>query len=391
MSNYPRHRRTRLLLVVTATLLGALASGCVSNGGPGRAGSADPQPTWELAAFVAPPPATSSTAAVTAGRGSRFGVTPMPARRGTPRAAGQLHFAPSSFFYANVKGAPVAPDSPALVAHLSQTVTDRYNGVAALNVDRYNVSFYVAPPGTPRTTVRFNDCQNKGWFDPQLKRAFADVPIPSGAVAAAGGDKNLTVFDPSSDTMWEFWVAERDASGWSACFGGRIDSVSTSPGYFLGGLGASATGISMAGGMVSLADMKRGSIDHALYLALPDVRTWTNFSWPAQRSDGWSDDPASMPEGSRLRLDPAVNIDSLGLTPLGKMVAKAAQTYGFVVSDKSGAVTVMTESGAATAAANGGVDPWVNLLDLTSKPSYTQLANFPWTRLQVLSPGWGKP
>ena len=148
----------------------------------------------------------------------------------------------------------------------------------------------------------------------------------------------------------------------------------------------------MAGGMVSLADMKRGSIDHAVYLALPDVRTWTNFSWPAQRSDGWSADPASMPEGSRLRLDPAVNIDSLGgLTPLGKMVAKAAQTYGFVVSDKSGAVTVMTESGAATAAANGGVDPWVNLLDLTSKPSYTQLANFPWTRLQVLSPGWGKP
>ncbi len=308
-----------------------------------------------------------------------------------PSATRQLRFSPGSFFYADLRGAPLSADSPALVSHLTRSVTGRYNGVAALNVHDYNVGFYTAAPGTPRSTVRFDDCQNKGWFDPQLARAFADVPIPGGAVAAAGSDQNLSVYDPASDTLWEFWRAQRTSLGWTACFGGRLDSVSTSPGYFPGGLGASATGISMAGGMISLADMKRGYIDHALYLAVPDVRSLSAYSWPAQRSDGWSDDPSSLLEGSRLRLDARVNVDSLPLTPLGRMVAKAAQTYGFVVSDRAGAVAVITESGAATAAANGGVDPWVSLLDLNSKPSYTQLAGFPWERMQVVAKDWGKP
>jgi len=31
------------------------------------------------------------------------------------------------------------------------------------------------------------------------------------------------------------------------------------------------------------------------------------------------------------------------------------------------------------------------LLDLNSKPSYTQLAGFPWERMQVVAKDWGKP
>jgi len=369
-----RHQRgRRFALIVSSSLLGIFTSGCV--------GVLDEADRREGA--IADPVAWSWLPSVVQG-GEPHGATPAV-------DAGQLRFSPGSFFYADLRGAPLSADSPALVSHLTRSVTGRYNGVAALNVHDYNVGFYTAAPGTPRSTVRFDDCQNKGWFDPQLARAFADVPIPGGAVAAAGSDQNLSVYDPASDTLWEFWRAQRTSLGWTACFGGRLDSVSTSPGYFPGGLGASATGISMAGGMISLADMKRGYIDHALYLAVPDVRRWSAYSWPAQRSDGWSDDPSSLLEGSRLRLDARVNVDSLPLTPLGRMVAKAAQTYGFVVSDRAGAVAVITESGAATAAANGGVDPWVSLLDLNSKPSYTQLAGFPWERMQVVAKDWGKP
>jgi len=449
-----RHHGRRFRLIVSSSLIGILTSGCVSVlDGPGgerafaergtsswlssvaqernsRTSSAEPSVMPQVptsAALGAPPnavpvsrPAPPSRVAgivqtltrwnahfPITGKGppSHTGpaqtpqmlrATPPTVHGGQPLSATQAvdaglpHFSPSSFFYADLRGAPLSPDSPSLVSHLAQSVTNRYNGVAALNVSDYNVGFYTAARGTSRTTVRFNDCQNKGWFDPQLARAFADVPIPSGAVAAAGTDHNLSIYDPTSDTLWEFWLAQRDASGWTACFGGRLDSVSTSPGYFPGGLGASATGISMVGGMVSLADMKRGYINHALYLAVPDVRKWTDYSWPAQRSDGSSDDPSSLLEGSRLRLDAGVNVDSLPLTPLGRMVAKAAQTYGFVVSDRAGAVAVITESGAATAASTG-VDPWVSLLDLNSKPSCTQLAGFPWDRMQVVAKDWGKP
>jgi hypothetical protein len=405
-----RRSRGRFLPTVAASLLIAVVSGCTSEGASPvaerAAGHRSPDSglsyTREGGGIPSVEPLIAQRVSTTtsAARSVLSPSVPLPTALTALRTrkrplkpsgtTGLPHFSPSSFFYADLRGAPLSPDSPSLVSHLAQSVTSRYNGVAALNVSDYNVGFYTAARGTSRTTVRFNDCQNKGWFDPQLARAFADVPIPSGAVAAAGTDHNLSIYDPTSDTLWEFWLAQRDASGWTACFGGRLDSVSTSPGYFPGGLGASATGISMVGGMVSLADMKRGYINHALYLAVPDVRKWTDYSWPAQRSDGSSDDPSSLLEGSRLRLDAGVNVDSLPLTPLGRMVAKAAQTYGFVVSDRAGAVAVITESGAATAASTG-VDPWVSLLDLNSKPSYTQLAGFPWDRMQVVAKDWGKP
>ncbi|MEB0161112.1 hypothetical protein, partial [Pseudomonas sp. AH2 (2023)] len=71
------------------------------------------------------------------------------------------------------------------------------------------------------------------------------------------------------------------------------------------------------------------------------------FSYPAQRSDGSlrPGTPNAIAEGQRFRLDPSLDVDSLKLTPLGKMVAKAAQKYGFIVVDKGGAVGVGVESG----------------------------------------------
>lgn len=307
----------------------------------------------------------------------------------TTTARPGLRFAPSSFFYANVQSAPLDPASASLISHLNTEVTGRYNGVAALNVYDYNVAYYVAAPGTPRTTVRFNDCQGKGYLDPNLAAAFAGIPIPAGAVPAAGTDHNLTVYEPSTGTLWELWLAQQDATGWSACYGGRIDSVPTSPGYFPNLLGQAASGISMAGGMISLAEVKAGVINHAMYLAVPDVRA--GVSWPAQRSDGNGTDPTWLVEGTRLRLDPSVDVATLNLTPLGRMVAKAAQTYGFVVADRAGAVAVITESGAPAAAANGGLNPWDALLGLNTTPAYNQLAGFPWDRMQALPKDWGKP
>ena len=292
----------------------------------------------------------------------------------------------------DIRSAPVATDSGALVRRLVGTVTDRYGGVAAFNVRRYSNSYYVADADTPRVDVAFDDCQDKGYLPQGLtgrNGQFTDVPIPRGAVPAEGTDKMMSVYAPDSDQLWEFWRIEQSPDGrWRACWGGRIDSASTSPGYFPDPFGATATGLSATGGMVSLADVRSRSIDHALSLVVPDPAGPGRFSWPAQRSDGWDPAPDAVPEGTRLRLDPSVDVDALDLTPVGAMIARAAQQYGFIVVDAGGAVAVVAENGAAEAAATGR-DPWDEVLGET--PSYLVLEHFPWDRLQALPQDYGRP
>jgi len=285
--------------------------------------------------------------------------------------------------------APFATDSPTLVASLAKQVANYYGGVAAFNAYGYNTTVSVAASDEPRTNVVWTDCQHKGYTPSGLigpGGQFTDVPIPAGTVVATGSDKELTVYSPSTDQLWEFWVAYRSSGVWHACWGGRIDHVSSSPGYFTKGFGATATGLPNAGGMVSFADVKRGYIDHALSLQVMDAAQWYQISYPAQRGDGQGSGP--IREGQRFRLDPSVNVDALNLNPVAKMVARAAQMYGFIVTDKGGAVAVLGESG-NNLTANGGADPWRTILGGT--PSYAALKNFPWTRLQALPVDYGKP
>jgi len=298
-------------------------------------------------------------------------------------------FGPSSVWKQSVRGAPVAGTSAAQVQDLARQVRDNWGGVAAFNTWNYNTTLATVGPNQPRTRVIFDDCQHKGYTPWGLygqNGQFEDVPMPDGAAPASGGDSEITVWSPSTDQLWEFWVAHRRPDGWHACWGGRLDNVSTGPGFFGGGFGATATGLPNVGGVVSFADARRGYIDHALSLQVIDAAKWYQISYPAQRGDGQGSGP--IREGTRFRLDPSIDVDRLAINPYAKMIARAAQTYGFIVTDKGGAVAVLGEGGDALVA-NGGVNPWHDLLGNT--PNYSALRGFPWDRLQALPNDWGKP
>ncbi|HEX8508768.1 MAG TPA: hypothetical protein VF635_04635, partial [Propionibacteriaceae bacterium] len=161
--------------------------------------------------------------------------------------------------------------------------------------------------------------------------------------------------------------------------------VSTNRGWFLNGFGASATALAGEGGMVNIRDVQAGSIDHALSLAV--LRAARTYSWPAQRSDGSDTAADAIPEGTRFKLDPAVNVDAMSMHPIAKMIAKAAQTYGFIVTDRAGTVGVAAEAGTAVEVFSG-TNPWHTLMAGT--PSYGIMAGFPWNRLQALPKDYGK-
>ena len=219
-------------------------------------------------------------------------------------------------------------------------------------------------------------------------RSVESVPMPMSAVTTSGSDSQVTVYQASTDTLWDFWQAYKDGDGWHACWGGRIDNVSQDVGHFPKWFGASASGLAHEAGAVSIADVKSGRIEHAVSLELPVANVSSLVSWPAQRSDGTSTATSAIPEGGRLRLDPDVDVDGLDMTPIGKMVAKAAQRYGFLVTDRAGAVAVKAESPDAARLLTGS-DPWISLL--RGKQAYQVLDGFPWQRLKVLEPHYGRP
>jgi hypothetical protein len=271
-----------------------------------------------------------------------------------------------------VADAPVASDSKALVNNLIGQVIDTHGGW--IDTWDYSDPVYVVGHGQADVHVTLDD------ENPSLQQAFDAVPVPADATAALGDDEQMTVWQPSTNRLWDFWHMQRESDGWHARWGGEMQDVSHNPGYFQNsGLdlnwGATATGLPLLGGLITFADLRRGYINHAVALALPQTQA-RDWVWPAQRTDGATYGSAAIAEGTRFRLDPRLDLSHLELSPLGLMIARAAQRYGIIVRDKGGAVTFFGQ------APVGRDDPWTQELD--GKYPNQALDGFPWTHLEVI-------
>lgn len=278
-------------------------------------------------------------------------------------------FSPDSFWNTPLADdAPIDPRSDVITASLRREVDDFG---AWLNTSEFSTPIYMVGPDQPLVPVTVEH------EDPAVREQATQVPIPPDAVPAAGTDRHLTVWQPSSDTLWELWMAERRDGHWYASAAGRVDGVSGSDGILPAPLGATATGLPAAGGTITLADLAAGEIRHVLAIAVVESRAnW--WSWPAQRTDGWVDSDTAVPEGARFRIDPDLDLDSLNLPGPTRMLAEAAQRYGIVVRDRSGAVSFYGEAPTDDA----GQEAWDEWLG--DVPVGDLMGAFPWEHLQLL-------
>jgi hypothetical protein len=284
-------------------------------------------------------------------------------------------FSPTSFWNAQLASdAAIDPNSAAYVNEIVRQV-DAYG--PWMNTTKSSVPVYVVPANQPTQHVTLDT------WGPDLQAEFDAVPIPANVQAAAGSDAHMVVWQPSTDKMWEFWQMQQKSDGWHARWGGEMDNVSTNPGYFTHSgqtknWGATATGLPLLGGLVTDADLQRGSINHALAIALVETQR-ANWSWPAQRTDGgtFTSGITPIPEGTRFRLDPTLDIAGLNLPPIDRMLAQAAQTYGIVIRDKAGAVVFYGQDPKSLSS-----NPWPAAFQ-NQYPNKV-LARFPWSHLQAL-------
>lgn len=246
---------------------------------------------------------------------------------------------------------------------------------------------YVVPPHQKEVRVRLTDPNE--WWRVGLAKVFRRVPLPEQAEPADCSDAHLTVWQPARDRLWEFFDLHRRGSGWQADWGGAMRRVSRSPGFYDARSwpgrsaftwGATATSLPVIGGVMRFAELRRGRIDHALAMNVPTARRGV-FAWPAQRSDGIGS-RADLPEGARLRLDPSLDLASLGLPPLTLSMAEAAQTYGIVVRDQTGPGNGISFFGEAP---RGRSRPYYGDGGFYGGMTPNELlAPFPWADLQLL-------
>ena len=261
-------------------------------------------------------------------------------------------FAADSFWYRELPAhTPTDPRSAEMVAHIVAQAEDHYgspgNPNVNVNLTHYTPPIYVAHAGDPAITFTWENCQHKVEGDHGLiEHHLTDVRLPAGAVPAEGSDSEMVVYDETADRLVETWVTTKEEDGsWRACWGGSIEEVSRSDGIFEAPFGVTASGLPLLGGTIRAAELERGRIDHVVGIALPFAAEKPTLSWPATRSDGRNPSGRPAPaQGQMLRLPADLDLDALALSPVARTIAEAAQTYGLVVWDTSGAVSFRAQN-----------------------------------------------
>lgn len=275
----------------------------------------------------------------------------------------------------------LATDSDTWVGYLSapgsQHVAELYREGTTL------IPATAVTDSTPRYDITFT----KPWgTDP-----FGDhrVPIPPGTHVPQyeGGDGHLAIQDPATGQVFGLWQAKYNASTdtWSASWGGMTplngNGVDTSG-------SATATNLSRYAGVVTAAEMTaaisaNSGLNHALVFAT-DI-AGPGFVGPATKSDGSniSGVPRPIPEGSRIQLDPAINVDAIpDITAAEKVIAKTLQTHGAYVIDQGAArMAFAFEAVPGSSDSNPGT-VWTET-GLTW--DYYDMDRIPWSHLRVLA------
>lgn len=202
--------------------------------------------------------------------------------------------------------------------------------------------------------------------DPNADGIIDNVPMPAGIWPDPEQDGHMVMVDPVARKSWEFSRFGMDTNGnytASTISIWDLDGVgyhTPFSGSYWWSYGSTGSGVPWIGGIIRPEEIAAGEIKHAILCATPVNRFSTvsgqkdQLCVPACRTDGWGIGTAYIPEGARLQLDPNLDLDALKLSPETKIVARAMQKYGMIVSDNSSSFKTYFQN----LGANGGA--WAN-------------------------------
>jgi hypothetical protein len=200
----------------------------------------------------------------------------------------------------------------------------------SLSVKEFTVPVYHVGPN-----ARKRDVQLTASWAP--RRVLRTVPIPRGTRPDPGSDGHLAIVDRSAGCEYDFWMAKQVPGGGITAAWATTTSL-TRTGVVMNSPAARASGFALLAGLILPAELRRGSIGHALVFGYPFTRANGPVS-PAVGSDGNAEGPSAIPIGARIQLDPQLDLATLELRPYERAIARALQVYGAYVSDTGGAIS----------------------------------------------------
>lgn len=308
----------------------------------------------------------------------------------TAASAPTKPFPEATAFYTPIDSAnALNPRSAALVSALLD------GSIPVINLGDYGSPVYVASSSTPHYELTVSQEGDDKWGDNVL--AHVSVPIPKGATPSAGTDHKLVIVDPTTNQVFDLFGAHFSAGTWTVTWGGIYpldgDGASQNASY---GTGANqvkpfaalsrgtGSGLSTLLGLLTPQDVAGTTIDHALafssFLTCGPAQS-AHYQAPATTTDGGRVSGLCINEGTRIRLDPSIDLARIpGISAAELAIGRALQKYGAYCNDSGGAGVAIA---AAIATTPAGKQDYAHA---KIAGNYVSLPHIPWDRLQVLSP-----
>ena len=185
---------------------------------------------------------------------------------------------------------------------------------------------------------------------------YYDVPFPDPYPIDIPSDADgaVTIVDWYRGDVWDFWSVTATGGTYHVGDSMRLD-LNGDGLYPKNGWGSGGSGIASVAYLIRPEEIEAGVINHALGCSFGTVGPYEGGSRysstkgfvhpPAAHTDRKvaSTNPYEVPEGSRIQLDPAIDLDALGLSSTGKIIAKAMQDYGIVCAEAGGEWVIYAE------------------------------------------------
>jgi hypothetical protein len=179
------------------------------------------------------------------------------------------------------------------------------------------------------------------WYGPESDHV--GYPIPKQPKIERGSDAHMLIVDRDHCRLYELYHVHKNRTGWHAGSGATWNLL----GNHLrpdGWTSADAAGLPILPGLVRWNEVKKGVIDHALRVTVPD--TCNGHIYPARHDAGSGSCSLNQepPMGLRLRL--RASFDMSQLSRQARVIAVAMQQYGIIVADNGSSWYVQGASNA---------------------------------------------
>jgi hypothetical protein len=178
---------------------------------------------------------------------------------------------------------------------------------------------------------------------PATANRIGSIYLPQGACPSPDTDALISVFQPDGLVLDSFNTVVTSSRVIVSSMASLVDAKGDGTGL---ANGRRASLIPSFAGLIRNGEIGSARIPHALAVQMPQSMLKSKAVWPAMAFDRSNSYSGLLPMGVLLAIPSWIDIESLGLSPQGQAIAKAAQDYGVYVVDSGGnGITFLAELG----------------------------------------------